>query len=80
MEIRIDGIAVEVQTGESLLSMVRRLGLDTDSLKTRPLAADIAGEVFTLNYVPMREKEQGETPTNYVITKLTIYTFHCLLI
>ena len=69
MEIRIDGNAVEVRTGESLLSMVKRLGLDTDSLKTRPLAADIAGEVFTLNYIPMREKEQGETPTNYRMRK-----------
>lgn len=60
MEIRIDGNPVEVRPGETLLSMVRRLGLDTDSLKTRPIAADIAGEVFTLNYIPMRAKEQSD--------------------
>ncbi len=59
MQIIIDGRPVEAKADESLLSMVKRLGLDTDSLKTRPLAADIAGEVFTLNYIPMRQKEQG---------------------
>ena len=69
MQIRIDGIAVEAETGKSLLQLVRELGMDSDSLKTRPLAADIAGEVFTLNYVPVRQKEQGETPTTYRMRK-----------
>jgi uridine kinase len=38
-----------------LLDIVRRLGLDTPDLRRRPLAANIAGETFTLNYVPLRE-------------------------
>ena len=69
MKIRINDIPVEVRPGESLLDIVKRLGLDTDSLKTRPIAADIAGEVFTLNCVPMREKEQGATPTTFRMRK-----------
>ncbi len=69
MQIRINGIPAEVSAGESLLDIVRRLGLDTDSLKTRPIAADIAGEVFTLNYIPMREKEQGDNPTTFRMRK-----------
>lgn len=69
MQIRINGIPAEVSAGESLLDIVRRLGLDSASLKTRPIAADIAGEVFTLNYVPMREKEQGDNLTTFRMRK-----------
>ena len=69
MQIRINGIPAEVSAGESLKDIVKRLGLDTDSLKTRPIAADIAGEVFTLNYVPMREKEQSDNPTTFRMRK-----------
>ena len=69
MQIHINGIPVDVRAGESLLDIVRRLGLDTDSLKTRPIAADIAGEIFTLNYIPMRVKEQGDTPTTFRMRK-----------
>lgn len=69
MQIHINGIPADARPGESLLEIVRRLGLDTDSLKTRPIAADIAGEVFTLNYIPLREKEQGDTPTTFRMRK-----------
>ena len=69
MQIRIDHHPVQAETGESLLDLVRRLNLDTDSLKTRPIAADIAGEVFTLNYVPVREKEHGDAPTTFRMRK-----------
>ena len=55
MQLTIDGIATEAAAGESLLDIVRRLGLDSADLKTRPLAANIAGETFTLNYIPLRE-------------------------
>ena len=55
MQHTIDGIATEAAAGESLLDIVRRLGLDSADLKTRPLAANIAGETFTLNYIPLRE-------------------------
>ncbi|NCB06487.1 MAG: hypothetical protein EOM69_13320, partial [Clostridia bacterium] len=57
MQFTIDGIVTEVQPGESLRAVVRRLGLDSADLKTRPLAATIAGETFTLNYVPLREEQ-----------------------
>ncbi|MDD4312188.1 MAG: nucleoside kinase [Eubacteriales bacterium] len=56
MQFTIDGIVTEVQPGESLRAVVCRLGLDSADLKTRPLAATIAGETFTLNYVPLREE------------------------
>ncbi|MDD3401557.1 MAG: nucleoside kinase [Eubacteriales bacterium] len=61
MELTIDGRPIEVSTGESLRDLVVRLGLDTNSLKTRPLAADIKGEIFTLNYIPIREQESITT-------------------
>ena len=62
MQITIDGHLVEVMANDRLVDLVRRLGLDTDSLKTRPLAADIAGEIFTLNYVPLRGVGNDEAP------------------
>ena len=57
MELHIDGYALEARTGSKLLDMVRALDLDTEALSTRPLAAKIAGEVFNLNYIPLREKD-----------------------
>jgi hypothetical protein len=63
MKLIIDHHEIEAKTGQTLLELVRALGLDTDRLSTRPLAAKIAGETFTLNYVPVRLKE-GLDPTN----------------
>ena len=57
MKLRIDGYEITAKTGQSLQELVRELGLDNDKLSQRPLAAKIAGEVFTLNYIPLREKE-----------------------
>ncbi len=57
MKLKIDGISAEAKVGESLLDIVRRIGLDSNTLKERPLAAAIAGETFTLNYIPVREQE-----------------------
>lgn len=62
MQLTIDGIQTEVQCNESLLDIVRRLGLDSADLRCRPLAANIAGETFTLNYIPLREQDKGTTP------------------
>ena len=59
MELRIDGRNVFAIAGEDLREMVVRLGLDCASLSERPLAAKIAGEVFTLNYVPVRNREMS---------------------
>ena len=57
MVLRIDGICVEPKTGQTLLDLVRQLDLDDKKLSRRPLAAKLAGEVFTLNYIPIREKD-----------------------
>ena len=63
MKLSIDNHEIEARTGQTLLELVRSLGLDTDRLSERPLAAKIAGETFTLNYVPVRLKEELD-PTN----------------
>ncbi len=57
MKLRIDGLEVTATPQQTLLELVRGLGLDDARLSRRPLAAKIAGEVFTLNYIPVRDKE-----------------------
>lgn len=62
MELYIDGIQTHAKPAMSLRELIIDLGLDTSELSTRPLAARIAGEVFTLNYIPVRVKDAaGET-------------------
>ena len=58
MKLTIDNLEIEARTGQTLLELIRTLGLDTGNLASRPLAAKIAGETFTLNYVPVRLKEE----------------------
>ena len=65
MKLTIDNITTEVACGESLLDIIRRLNLDSNDLRTRPLAANIAGETFTLNYIPLRE-ENGKNSAQRV--------------
>ena len=57
MKLTLDGLTVEPRTGQTILELIRELELDSDLLSRRPLAAKIAGEVFTLNYIPVRQKE-----------------------
>lgn len=57
MELRIDEIMINPGPGKSLRELIIELGLDTAELSKRPLAARIAGEVFTLNYIPVRPKD-----------------------
>ena len=57
MTLFIDGHTIQPTPGQSLLDMAKQLGLTTGKLSTDPLAAKIAGEVFTLNYIPLREKD-----------------------
>ena len=59
MQLIIDGTAVQAQAGESLRDIIVRSQMDSDELQTRPLAAKIAGEVFTLNYIPVRQSESA---------------------
>ena len=64
MELWLDGQSVIPKAGQTLEELVREAGLWSDDLKHRPLAAKIAGEVFTLNYIPVREKDaQSERPS-----------------
>ena len=64
MLLTIDGRCAEAQPEQSLLDLVKQLGMEGSSLADRPLAAKIAGEVFTLNYIPFRKKDgQGERPS-----------------
>ena len=57
MELRINGIKVTALPGQTLRQLALGLGLDCDCLAGRPLAAKIAGEVFTLNYIPVRRQD-----------------------
>ena len=57
MKLVIDGREVIARPGQSLLDMITELGLVSGKLSEDPLAARIAGEVFTLNYIPVREKD-----------------------
>ena len=57
MNLSIDGRKILAQPGQSLLDLVNQLGIQGKALSQRPLAAKLAGEVFTLNYIPVRQKE-----------------------
>ncbi len=57
MRLIIDGTEVTPLPGQTLLGMAQQLGLMTGKLSTEPLVARIAGEVFTLNYIPVRQKD-----------------------
>ena len=60
MKLTIDDKTIIPEPGQTLLDLVRSLGLDDVKLSCRPLAAKIAGETFTLNYVPVRRASEGE--------------------
>ena len=57
MFLTIDGRRIQAQPGQSLLDLVTELDLQGNSLADKPLAAKLAGEVFTLNYIPLRQKD-----------------------
>ena len=57
MKLVIDGYSVAPKPEQSLLDMIKELGLIKGKLSEDPLAAKIAGDVFTLNYIPLREKD-----------------------
>lgn len=57
MYLNIDGKNILAAPDRSLLDLISQLGLLGNSLADRPLAAKIAGEVFTLNYIPQRSKD-----------------------
>ena len=57
MELIIDGREVTARADQSLLDIIKEMGLVTGKLSTDPIAAKIAGDIFTLNYIPLREKD-----------------------
>ena len=57
MQLRIDGHKINANPGQTLLELIDILGLDRGNFSQRPIAAKIAGEVFNLNYVPVRVSE-----------------------
>ncbi len=59
MKLIINGRSVTALPGQSLLDIIQGMGLMTGKLSTDPIAAKIAGDVFTLNYIPLREKDVG---------------------
>ena len=64
MKLIIDGREIIAQPEESLYQLSKKLGFFEGKLSTDPIAAKIAGEVFTLNYVPLRLKDvqyEGES-------------------
>ena len=60
MKLWIDDKVIEAKPGQTLLDLIKELGLDSPELSSRPLAAKIAGEIFTLNYVPVRQSVDAE--------------------
>lgn len=64
MKLLIDGHEIEALPGQSLLDLVKQLGMWEEKLSRDPLAAKIAGEVFTLNYIPVRKSpDEAERPS-----------------
>ena len=64
MKLKLDSHTVLAKPGQSLLELIRQEGLDVQRLSERPIAAKIAGEVFTLNYIPVRQKDMdSERPS-----------------
>ena len=57
MKLTINGFVCTPKVGQSLLELIRENGFESSELSKRPLAAKIAGEVFNLNYVPVRHKD-----------------------
>ena len=64
MFLTIDGTSIQAAPGCSLLDLITELKLTGETLTDQPLAAKIAGEVFTLNYIPVRIKDSQPERTS----------------
>ncbi|MBQ7364490.1 MAG: nucleoside kinase [Clostridia bacterium] len=60
MKLTIDNRTITATPGVTLYELVKEMGLVTGKLSSDPIAAKIAGRVFTLNYVPLRQKDITE--------------------
>lgn len=57
MDLIIDGFHITAKPEQKILELLDQLGLNSGKFSERPLAAKIAGEVFNLNYIPVRLKD-----------------------
>ena len=57
MTLTIDSNTYIPKPDQSLYDIAKDLGLVTGKLSTDPIAAKISGRVFTLNYIPVRQKD-----------------------
>ncbi|OQB24252.1 MAG: Uridine kinase [Firmicutes bacterium ADurb.Bin182] len=57
MNITVNGIPVCLEQGQTIHDAVVKLGLESKSLRKRPLAAQIGGEVYSLRYAPRYDSE-----------------------
>ena len=57
MKLTIDHLQTQARPDASLLDLIREGGMLTGKLSHDPIAAKIAGRVFTLNYIPVRQKD-----------------------
>lgn len=64
MHLQIDGKQVFARPGQTLLDLIKELDLQGNSMATRPIAAKIAGEIFNLNYIPVRQTPSGTERTS----------------
>ena len=84
MKLLIDGYEITPRPGQSLFDMLGELGLIQGKLSTDPIAARIAGRIFTLNYIPLRQKDLAPERTSMRkamaasggVVKLLYYTDH----
>ena len=60
MKLLVENREVFAKTGQSLRQIITEMGLDSPFFSQRPIAAKLAGEVFNLNYIPVREKDIQE--------------------
>ena len=57
MKLLVDGREFTAKPEQTLLNIVKILGLNDTPFAEKPIAAKIAGEVFNLNYIPVREQD-----------------------
>ncbi len=57
MKFTIDGRPITPKPDQTLFDIVCEMGMIHGKLSTDPIAAKIAGRVFTLNYIPLRQKD-----------------------
>ena len=68
MKLHIEGKEVIAKTGQSLRQILAEMGLDSESLTTRPIAAKIAGELHAEALISMTDRPTAIFATNHNIT------------